>query len=937
LTTAFSHILAAALRSLRNATLVAVFALSVALGLLPSSSCAAPSGAQSGFGQQANRSASVLLSSATGSAKSKTHYLYADTSSFYAGWVNGNWVVADPLTDRVFAADPGNNQVIVATSSANSRLAAIPVPGAFGIDETVDHKTIYVGTLIGDIYAIDPVKMEVTQRFRSSQIGPYGFQALSVRTLKNGELALLGYPFGASQPGIPSVDGYSSLAIWNPSEDTITIYGQSVDNSGLPNCIQNIGAFTVTGDHSLVVEASIDGDGTLCTIDPVSGKVNQTTTLGGYTNVAAATPDGKSVIVWDLTSGHDVEVLDTKSLTLKLLFPAIGNPDTDSPMIVSQDSKTLYTSDSNYVYAYDIASGILVGWTSNLILGQFEPLLQAIGNNGMIAGVVEQGVGFIDTTVLATGVPGVPLQHGYLIPSFGPATGGTSTQWGFPSGIPVSSVYFGPNPSSSFKVSDNQMTATSSHGAPGPVDVLVYTTNGDVQVSSMAFSYGPYILETVPDSSASEGDATGVIYGMGFGPLNETGIPPDLEVTVDGKRATIQKFFPCEVCAVPPFWSQRINYAIPPGTAGNAPIKVTNSTGSTTLANGIHYLPALRKYPRSGAVLAQGVYDAKRALYYFTDTALVQVFSRRLGEWLTPISAPASASGRANRLWGIAISPDCSKLVVSDVGAAEVYLFDPEDTKSVKSFPTPGGIKLGGPSMSNSGMAYFPGFKLDTITGKFTKLSVPRETAIDSGIAGQASSLGPMGRTALTFDGARLFYNTGTYITSADTLTGAHFETYLTYGAKANPDLSLAPDQTHLFASQTLFDSNLDTTASLTADSWQEGTAVSYLFGAKLSPDGSLLFQPSTSGIDVFDGRNGALRTRIALPVPLSHNYDALVSDGLDNLLVAITGTSGDGIAIVDLTSLHEPPPAPYVDEGSRAWRAPHRLDLSPAQLEHSH
>jgi len=80
------------------------------------------------------------------------------------------------------------------------------------------------------------------------------------------------------------------------------------------------------------------------------------------------------------------------------------------------------------------------------------------------------------------------------------------------------------------------------------------------------------------------------------------------------------------------------------------------------------------------------------------------------------------------------------------------------------------------------------------------------------------------------------------------------------------------------------------------------------VFGAKLSSDGVLLFQPLTDGIDIFDGKLGTLRSRIALPMALSENYDALVSDGKDNVLLAITGQKGDGgVAIVDLTSLPEP------------------------------
>jgi hypothetical protein len=72
-----------------------------------------------------------------------------------------------------------------------------------------------------------------------------------------------------------------------------------------------------------------------------------------------------------------------------------------------------------------------------------------------------------------------------------------------------------------------------------------------------------------------------------------------------------------------------------------------------------------------------------------------------------------------------------------------------------------------------------------------------------------------------------------------------------------------------------------------------------------------LLFQPAIDGIDVFDGTLGNLLQRVSLPTLLSENYDALVSDGKDNVLIAITG-NGDGIAIVDLTSIPEPAILPF-------------------------
>ncbi len=96
-------------------------------------------------------------------------------------------------------------------------------------------------------------------------------------------------------------------------------------------------------------------------------------------------------------------------------------------------------------------------------------------------------------------------------------------------------------------------------------------------------------------------------------------------------------------------------------------------------------------------------------------------------------------------------------------------------------------------------------------------------------------------------------------------------------------------------ATSYLYDTNLNAESYLVLND-QEANYVAYVYGTQLSPDGLLLFQPSTNGIDVYDGQFGVLLSRIALPVSLSQNYDALVGDGKDNVLIAITGTPDRGL-----------------------------------------
>jgi hypothetical protein len=338
----------------------------------------------------------------------------------------------------------------------------------------------------------------------------------------------------------------------------------------------------------------------------------------------------------------------------------------------------------------------------------------------------------------------------------------------------------------------------------------------------------------------------------------------------------------------------------------------------------MQYLPAAKQYPLPAATLAQGIYDSKRNVYYFTDAAQIQVFSRAEGEWLSPIAVPAAPTGATHRLWGIALSPDASKLVVSDAGDAMIYLIGPDTPASVQSFAMPASCFAGhcssssngvvtypaGVAVSDAGMVYiaaypyggsgYDGFlKLNTSTGSFT----------DYGIDAFGNA---MYRNAISSDNARVFFNNDGAVFSVDTATDTVFYAQISPGCcYGDYDLNLSNNQTSLEATSYLYDADLNA-ASYLAPNDRESLNTAYVYGVKLSPDGSLLFQPSTAGIDVFDGRIGTLRARIALPYALSENYDALVSDGTDNVLIAITGATGNGIAVLDLTSLSEPAPLPY-------------------------
>jgi hypothetical protein len=921
--------------------------VTVTLSALPAQPAATPTLTFTGTSAALTHSALLNVSLTAGgntTLTTRTQYVRTDAVTEYFAWLNTHWVVYHTATSRFFVTDPQSNHVFVLDAGSQKQIATITVPGAFAIDDTPDHSTLYVGTTVGDVYTIDPIQMTVKHRYIASQIGPYGFAAFSALVLADGRIALLG-----AQGGIPSVDGSAGIAIWNPPDNSITIYGTAsgIIGGGAPTqplCpMGNIGGFSRTGDRSAVLLGSIDSDGTLCALTPSTGKF-LTTALGGFSmENLFPSPDGHYIVVRSGPGMDQAVFFDAHTLMQLFTFnlPS-GSVSSESSFTFSADSRTLYFLTDQVVYAYDIASKQPIGWLPNievedtsggLVVGPAtSPNYGAVDATGVLGGPLEQGFGFLDTTRLRSGPVGTTFSNAYLNPSTGPASGGTAVQVSEPAAVnSQGSVFFGKNPVISLAGSGGSISFTSPAGDPGPVNVFAFSDDGGMQLIADAFSYGPSILQVTPDSSTAEGGGIGVIYGYGFVASGATQIPPDLSVKLGGSTAAILRVNSNAYNILsPPFLLQSIYYTIPPGSAGTAvDVSVTTGSGTATASVALNYLPGLKQFPLAGALLVQGVYDPRRDLYYFSDANKIQVFSLHQGAWLTPISIPAPGAAK-QRLWGISLSPDGTKLGVADAGSGVVYVLDPSNTGSVKTIPVtpsvPGGVLVlpSGIAMTDSGIAYLTVdvqggtgyhnfYTLDTTSGVLTDLKID-----GPGLGVSDLNL----RTVVSADDTRAYFNNDGYAFSFDTATGKMITSAAGPGCcYGDYDLTLAPNQVQLEATSFFLDADLNGAAPFALND-REALDASYVYGTKFSPDGSLLFQPSAQGIDIYDGRVGTLRSRVALPVPLSTNYDAFVSDGTSNVLIAITGAAGAGVAVVDLSSIREPAPLPYAAKALLASRA---------------
>jgi hypothetical protein len=891
-----------------------------------------------------------------------------------------NYLIYHSATNRFFSTDYGQSRLNVTDAASNKLAATLNIPKAFGLDQAPDGSVLYVGTLLGDLYVVDPVNLTILKRYPTASISAYGFAANAVYALADGNLILDQYYIG------PDGGNQDQLALWNPSTNAITLFvppNTPTGNGNEPQMSTCLPAFQspmliANRSRVLLAEQPSNGSIALCSFDPETGASISSQTISGgggdFSNLSIAlSSDGSTLVVFD---GSQADVVDASTLVAKSSFalPAYspGFQQISPVIFFSQDNTKLFVTDPNggdILDVYDLASGTMTGWIPQTNLNNVQteipvayPLYQAMSSNGFEAGVIDGGgIGLLDISAIQELPIGTRSTPNILQVPYGSVEGGTATVWVFGGeSSTLGSAYFGSNPATDESSIGIGVSAFTPAGKPGPVDLRTFATDGGSQFLPAAFSYGPWVEEAATSYSTADGGGPGSIFGFGFGPqyaidgnFNLT-IPPDLQVSVGEASGAIESFNaqPLETYSdFPQFPFNAFVYTVPAGDAGTtANIQISNNSGSTTAGTQITYLPKLQQYTVAGQ-LADGVYDSKRDVYYFTDATQIRVFSLTKGAWQPSIPIPAPSNGAGpERLFGVSLSPDASRLAVSDPGSDAIYLLDPDQPSSVQSYALalqqtdpPTGLPTA-VAVADDGSVFFTSTSggldvLNPTTGIIGPLrnsvvahtlDARQQVAIDNNDLPQIPTANR--RLVLSADGSRLYYNVGGFpfcyeVSTNQTVNPPSIDQSL---ESNNDELVLGASQNQLFAAGFFSDNNLNNNAMQILD-FAESLDADYVYGAALSADGSLLFQPGTQSIDVFDGNTGVFRARIALPVQLSPNFRALVSDNKDSRLVAITGATGNGIAVIDLTSLPEPSPPTYVTAAIPASSSRNRPSGRPA------
>jgi hypothetical protein len=894
----------------------------------------------SGTSGSLSHSANLSLNVQSGVAANLPRTTFARTDSIPAkddppGEPHHRHIVYDPVHQLVFAANRAMNRIDIFSTTNAARVGQVSIPGASSVDLSLDGSTVWVGTVTEQVAAIDASSLQLKAHYEITGLQPIP------NTLFDRPEELLTLSSGKVMMRLrQSQTGEALLAIWDPSSNTITNL-----TSTEPQLFQNgLGSMARTGDHTKVLVAANDASGELAVYDSNGTVLAGPHGLGiGTLPLVAANPDGSSFAVVFSSNGSSQLLLLDGSLNQSASRPTSGV----NGMTFSRDGQFLYLSENapapSVVTVLDGHDLHTVGQVPDLWIAGARTEIEEADSTKLLFGVSNRGLSFIDAANPVTLPATVPAFAGSPIaqPSEGTNTGGTVTVLAGQNFEPTVQLSFGTQTASSVTVAGNtQINATSPPSATsGAVNLTAYFPSGWLALAPDAFSYGPQVLQILPNAGAQSGGDTIQIYGYGFG--SEA---TKLSVKIGGAMANVQKIENVTTIASSlgldasyPFSLERITLRTPLGTAGKADVVITSLAGSTTSAKSFQFLRSMNFHARP-AVDKFVLYDQKRQWLYLSNVDHVDVFDLAAGVFHANGLVPPTGPAPGAQLRGLALTPDGTQLVVADFAAQNIYLLDPDNGSG--SIVAVGGVA----GFANSGPS---------------RVAATSTRSVFVGLSAQSSSTGActacLGQLNLNASPPTIQVATQPEITS---LTGAPlvqsnangdqvfvaFSTapggplaiwnasspnqFVTFTANDSAsDLSAAADGT-MFALQAngtteIRSADLSLAAVPTNPELTQIPGRIQVPGVALHPSGALIYEPfltgqpgsvgTKGGIDILDAHSGVLRLRLFLPQQFVTDIDGLrgsflATDENGQRLFALTSIDGSalsaGVTIVTLANV---------------------------------
>lgn len=833
-------------------------------------------------------------------------------------------IAYDAAHQHVFVANRAMNRVEVFSSADQARAAQISVPGASSADLSPDGSTVWIGTVTEQAVAIDTTSLQERSRYSIPALSPVPNSVFDrpeeLLPMANGKILMRLRQSSAAQ---------ALLALWDPIANTAADL-----TSAAPTLFQNgLGAMARTGDHTKLIVAANDSSGQLALFDANGNLIAGPQALGaGTIPLVAANPDGSRFAVQFVSNGINQPLL--LDSTLNQAAPPISIA--AQGLTFSRDGSFLFVANSASgppaISVFDARTLQSLGQVPDLAIQSVPSEIEEADESQLLFAIANRGVSFIDASQPGTLSPTFPIFIAAPVaqPAQGPFTGATATLLFGQNFASTAQVKFAAQLAGATSVSgSSQIQAVSPPSVlNGGVNLTAFFPGGWLALAPDAFSYGPQILEILPNAGAKIGGTAIQIYGYGFG-----SDPTQMTATVGGVAATIESVVNVTSIAPSlgfdatyPFSLQCVTLSTPPGTPGKADVSISSAAGTATAKGLFQYLQSVQVFAKA-ALYKFLLYDRQRQWLYLSATDHVDVFDLRAAQFqpteLTPPGGPPPDAA----LRGLSLTPDGTQLVVADFGAQSLYLINPDSAAASK-------VAVGGVAgFLNSGPARVAATNTQTV---FVAMSG------EGGVGGSCSSC--LSQLDLSASPPTIRPAPQPQVTS---LTGAPLvqssaagdRVFLAYNALPGGPVAFwsatSPNQfTTYFANESAVD--LAATSDGTAFTTRAGgspeirgadlalfslpavreleqipTRVS-VPGLAMHPTGALLYEPFLTdpapaappaigiqgGVDVLDAHSGRLRMRIFLPEPL-----AMLSTDLDALHGSFLAVDENGQRVFALTA----------------------------------
>jgi hypothetical protein len=835
-------------------------------------------------------------------------------------------IVFDAANQRFYVANLAMNRVEVFSASTPAMQTTITVPGASSVDLSADGSTLWVGTNLEQILAIDTAALQVKARYPIAGLTPIPnvvfIRPTEALALAGGSLLVrLRQPAGTQ----------ALLALWNPATNTFTNL-----TSFAPAVFQNgVGVVARSGDHTCVLAAANDSSGEVAVFNSSAALIaGPSAPLAGTIASAAANSNGSLFAIAVSAGGAWQVLLLNANLNVLGSYTSTG----PSGLVFSSDSQSLYVDESygnsSVVSVLSTSTMQKTGQVPDIPIQGVPTTIEEIGSASTLVGLNNRGVAFLDASQSSSLPATAPVfaSSPTAQPAEGPVAGGTTISLAGANFSSNAQIAFGTtNPVNATTASATQLQVSSPpNAATGPVNLTAYFPNGWLAVAPGSFSYGPVVLRILPNAGKPQGGDTVTVLGYGFG--SATGA---VTVNIGGNAATVQN-----VQALPafasafgldstyPFALECITLTTPSGNPGKADVSIQSPTGSTTASKAFQYVTSSQTY--SNPPLYKFVlYDQSRQHLYLSATDHVDVFDLNAQAFLSAVEPPPNGPPPDADLRGTALTPDASQLIVADFGAQNVYLINPDGPEYNGTVVTVGGVA----GYSSSGPARVAATSAQTV---FVGLAGQGATTGScNGCLGQLNLLAspPAFQPAPQPEVSSL---TGTPLLQAD---AAGDLAYLAYDTSPGGPVALWNAATpNAFSLSTSNDTATDLVTSgdgtifamRSANTTEVRGANLSLFstpaapeletipnrvavpGIAMHPSGALTYEPFLTGappaappatgiqggIDIRDAHSGQLRLRVYMPEPF-----AMLNTDVDGLHGAFLTTDENGVRLFALTT----------------------------------